>query len=47
MGTYNARRDSDNLLNIYRDTYICIFLIDKFGIRFGSHDLDNDVIGAS
>ena len=27
--------------------YCCIFLIYDFGIRNGSHDLGNDVIGAS
>lgn len=30
-----------------KQMYCCIFLIYDFGIRNGSHDLGNDVIGAS
>ena len=29
------------------DIYLCVYLVTDFGIRIGSHDLDNGVKGAT
>ena len=48
-----ARKLHKNRVNIYQklkqdpEIYLCIYLVSDFGIRIGSHDLDNGVQGAS